>query len=380
MENFTFHNPTKIIFGKGTISGIGPEMKRAGFSRILLLAGSGSIKKNGVYEQALISLNSSNIEITESWGVRANPTLSHAEKSIDLARKNNIEAVLAIGGGSVIDEAKSIAAGFYIDNLWDAFEKKASIEKALPIYTILTLSGTGSEMDSFAVLSNEEEQKKWNIGSPLLYPKTSIIDPSAQMSLPWEQTVFGAIDAMSHIMEFYFLGKHQESTIALDESLMHTIINCVDNLQKDHKDYNLRANLAWSATMALNGITSLGLGGGDWASHRIEHGISALHPDVAHGAGLAIIFPAWIKYMFKNNPNQFHRWSKNIWNGFTVEDGIINMKKKFMNWGAPTKLRDIGIHNSEFEEIADNALRFGDVGFMKKFDKDDIIKILQIAF
>ncbi len=380
MDNFVFYNPTKLIFGKNTIREIGKEIASNGIKKILLLAGSGSIKTNGVYDSAVASLKSAGIEWIEVWGVRANPTLSHALSAIQTVRDNNLEAVLALGGGSVIDESKSIAAGFYLDNLWSAFEKKVPVLKALPVFTVLTLSGTCSEMDSFAVLSNEEEKKKWNIGANCLYPKVSIIDPSVQMSLPWHQTVNGGIDAMSHIMEFYFMGNGDEVTLSLDEALMKTIIDSINALQKDPDDYNARANLAWTATLGLNGISGVALKGGDWGSHRIEHGISALHPEVAHGAGLAVVFPAWIKYVSNENPVLFSRWAKNIWNADSVDEALNNMKKQFFNWNAPISLRNLGIREDEIFDITENAIRIGSIGVLKNFNFDDIVNILKIAF
>ncbi len=317
MENFTFYNPTKLIFGKNTIPKMGRELKKSGINKVLLLAGSGSIKSNGTYESAIQSLKNSGIEWSELWGVRANPLLSHAIEGISIVKDKNVNAILAVGGGSVIDEAKSIAAGYYLDNLWTAFEDKISIDKALPVYTILTLSGTCSEMDPYAVLTNDENLKKWNISGDALYPKVSIIDPEVQMSLPWHQTVNGAIDAMSHIMEFYFMGKDEEATLSVDEALMKTIIQSVDKLQEEPCNYSARANLAWAATLGLNGISGVALHGGDWASHQIEHGISALHPEIAHGAGLAVVFPAWIYYMNRYNTDIFKRWAKNVWNSVT---------------------------------------------------------------
>lgn len=380
MENFVFYNPTKIIFGKNTISTMGREIQKSGLKRILLLAGSGSIKKNGVYKEVIDSLNKFGIEFEEIWGVRPNPILSHALEAIEIVRTKNIDAVLAVGGGSVIDEAKAVAAGFYLDNLWAAYEWKVPIERALPIFTVLTLSGTCSEMDSYAVLTNESEMKKWNIGSPYIFPKVSIIDPSVQMSLPWHQTVNGAIDAMSHVMENYFLGTNQEVTLALDESLLRTIIKNLDALQIDNFDYNNRASLAWSATMGLNGNTVVGLGGGDWGSHRIEHGISALFPEIAHGAGLAVVFPAWIKYLSGFFPGHFNRWASEVWSAATVEEAVIKMKQKYSSWKAPVTLRELGIKEEDIERITDNSMRIGQIGVLKNLSRDEIIEILKLAY
>ncbi|MCX7880048.1 MAG: iron-containing alcohol dehydrogenase [Ignavibacteria bacterium] len=383
MQNFVFYNPTKLIFGKGTILRIGNEIKSLGISRILLLAGRKSIKQNDVYNQVVQSLEENKIFWVEHWGVRPNPVLSHTTKGVELIRENNLEGILAVGGGSVIDEAKCIAIGTFAPNLWDVFEKKTKITSALPIFSVLTLSGTCSEMDPYAVLTNEEENKKWSIGSPLLYPKVSIVDPSVQISLPWEQTVFGAIDALSHIMEFYFQSKGEEPTTSIDEALIHSIMNSVDRLLVAPEDYSARSTLAWSATLALNGISGAGLYGGDWACHSIEHSISAIHPEIAHGAGLAVVFPAWIKYVHSINESQFLRWAKKIFNANNVQDGIDALKRKYKSWGAPISLRELNIAREEIPIIAENVWKFtqiSSIGSLKELSFDDVKRILELAF
>lgn len=383
MQNFVFYNPTKVIFGKGTIPKIGFEINKLGLKKVLLLAGSGSIKRNGVYEQVSKSLKENGIEWIEHWGVRPNPVLSHANEGIKIVRENKLEGILAVGGGSVIDEAKSIAAGVFLDNLWDAFERKVKIEKALPIFTVLTISATCSEMDPYAVLTNEAENKKWNIEGASLFPKVSIIDPTIQYSLPWEQTVYGAIDALSHIMEFYFQGKDEEPTLSLDETLMLNIFKNVDKLKENSEDYSSRSALAWSAVLALNGFSGAGLYGGDWACHTIEHGISAFRPEVAHGAGLAVVFPAWIKYIHPLNEPQFLRWAKNIFGKNNVESAVQSLKEKYRSWGAPISLRELNISKNDIPRIVEIILQANSIrtiGNIKNLDFNDIYEILNIAY
>jgi alcohol dehydrogenase YqhD (iron-dependent ADH family) len=379
MNNFQFYNPTRIIFGRETIPTIGKEISRYNIKKVLLLAGSGSIKRNGVFASVTESLRKEGIAFVEKWGVHANPELTHAKETIELARKEGVEAIIALGGGSVIDEAKSVAVGFYLDDLWQAFKRMVPIEKALPIFTVLTISGTGSEMNQNAVLTNDKEQRKWAIYSPLIYPKFSIIDPSVQSTLPWHQTVNGAIDAMAHTLEFYTVGRNEEATLALDESLLQTIIKSVDALKKDESDYSARASIAWAATLALNGISGAGLNGGEWACHRIEHGISALKPEVAHGAGLAVVIPAWIRYVREKNPVLFLRWAKNIWQTDSVEEAIERMKAKQKSWGAPVTMTELGVAKSEIPAIAENALTVGNIGVLDNLGKDEIVKILESA-
>lgn len=379
MNDFIFHNPTKLIFGKNTIETIGNEISRAGFSKILLLYGGGSIKKNGVYQKVINSLRSNNIQFIEHPGVVPNPILSHANEGIKLCHENDLQAILAVGGGSVIDEAKSIAAGFYLDNLWDAFERKVEIKNALPIFTVLTISGTGSEMNPFAVLTNEVEKKKWNIGAPSLYPRATVIDPTVQMSLPWHQTVNGGIDAISHVLEYYFVSTDQEVSISISEALIRTIISSLDKLQNNQFDYSARANLAWAATLALNGITGASTLG-EWSAHRIEHGISALYPEIAHGAGLAIVFPAWINYTRDTNPLQYERFARNIWNCNNLDDALAAMKAKYKSWGAPISLRDINIAEDKIADIAHNASRLGIVGNLLPLTEKEMYEILKLAY
>lgn len=379
MENFEYFNPTKLIFGKGTIAKIGPSIRNHKCKKVLLLGGGGSIKENGVYDQTIGSLRASGIKWVEYWGVRPNPVLSTVEAAVKIAKQEKVDAILAVGGGSVVDSGKAVAAGAFMKDVWSAFTGQAVIKKALPLFVILTLSATGSEMNCFAVITKEEEKKKWAVGSPALFPFVSIIDPDIQTSLPWNQTVNGGLDALAHIMEFYFLGTEEETTIALDEALMRTVLQSVHGLQKDSSSYEHRANLAWSATMALNGVSGAQLMGGDWATHTIEHGVSALHPEVAHGTGLGILFPAWIQFMEPNNPAQFKRWAKEVWNADSLDKGIRQMKETLKKWGAPTSLSQRGIKEKELKAIAENVWLRAPLGRLKSLSKQDVNTILKLA-
>lgn len=379
MENFKFHNPTKVIFGKHTISQIGEELSHAGISRVLLLLGSGSVRKNGVYDEVISSLMQHEIEWIECWGVQPNPVLSHANEALEIVRNNDLHAVLAVGGGSVIDEAKAICAGVYSTSIWDIYEGKDKVQSALPLFTILTLSATGSEMNSYSVLTNETDKKKWAMGSQHLYPKVSIIDPRIQMTLPWRQTVNGGVDAISHVMENYFGGVDEESTLSINEALIKTVIKSVDALQINEQDYKGRANLAWAASLALSGLTSCSMRGGEWVVHRIEHGISALFPNVAHAEGLAVLFPAWIKYVNHLKPEIFRRWAENIWNVDTIEGGIETFLNKLKQWKAPVTLGELGVSKADIPAIAENSFLQGEVGKIKSVNYQDMVNILELA-
>ncbi len=379
MNNFSFHNPTQVLFGKDTIPQIGEELAKRGHKKVLLLAGGGSIKQNGVYEHTVKSLEAAGIARAECWGVQANPILSKVQEAIALCREEGVDAVLAVGGGSVLDSAKSVACGFYMNDVWAGFEKTEAITRALPLFTILTLSATGSEMNMFAVLTKPEEHKKWAIAHPSLYPVLSIVDPSVQTSLPWRQTVCGGVDSLSHIMEFYFIGKPGDTTVAVNTSVSRTIIRSVDELQRSPGDYEARANLAWGSTLALNGISGCGLNFGEWSTHMLEHAVSAHHPNVAHAEGLAVLFPAWIEYCQSANPETFAHWAEALWSSQSVEEGIAAFRDRLRQWEAPISLGDLGVKREEIPAIAETAMLTQPLGSLRPLSHQDVVNILEIA-
>ncbi|MCM0648530.1 iron-containing alcohol dehydrogenase [Clostridium swellfunianum] len=386
MENFKFYNPTKLIFGRDTVKNIGPEVKAAGIKKVLLLYGKGSIFKNGVYDNAANSLRENGVDFVELGGVKANPVLSKVYEAVEVIKKEGAEAIVALGGGSVIDTSKAVAAGYYYSgDIWDMFEGKGRVEKALPIYTILTLSATGSEMNSGAVITKEEEKKKWSFGSPYTFPKVSIIDPTIQFSLPNNQTVNGAVDAMSHTFELYFDGtKNSDMQDELSEGIIRTVMKHVQILLENPSDYASRSELAWCSTLALNGVNGIGRNGGDWASHGIEHSLSAFY-DIAHGSGLAIIFPAWMKYVYKEDLDKFGRFAEKIFNitlGTPEEKAlkaIEDLRDFYKKIGAPISLKDIGVKAEDLEKLADNAAMSAPMGTLKKLQREDIFEIYKIA-
>ncbi len=386
MKNFVFYNPTRIIFGQDTIPKIAEEIKRFGLSRPMILYGKGSIFRNGVYDQVISSLKRKNIEFVTFGGVKPNPTLSKVKEAIEFARNNKIDSIIAVGGGSVIDSAKAISAGYYYSNdVWDFFVKKAKVSNALPIFTVLTISATGSEMNSGAVITNDEETKKWAFGSPLLFPKTSIIDPKVQFSLPWSQTANGVIDAIAHVFELYFNGT--ENTDIQDEiaqGIIRTLIKHSKILMNDPTNYESRAQVAWSATLALNGLNAAGRGFGDWSSHMIEHSLSAFY-DIAHGEGLGIIMPAWMKYVYNNDIKKFARFSIKVFNNSGDNDEELALKgiEDFVNFikllNKPVSLKEVNIEDDEIEKIAKNASELAPMGSIKRLEYLDIVEILKIA-
>lgn len=386
MLNFTLYNPTKLVFGESTIEAIGEHLVKSGIRKVLIVYGKGSIMKNGVYDTVVESLENNNIDYIKLSGVKPNPVLSKVQEGIKLAKENEVDGVLAVGGGSVIDSSKAIAAGVcYEGDVWELFEGKGSVKKALPLFTILTLSATGSEMNSGGVVTNEDEGKKWSFGSPLLYPKVSILDPSVQRSLPSNQTANGAIDAISHVFEAYYGGT--ESTDMLDElseGIIRTVITHTRELLKDSNNYKSRSELAFAATLALNGLNGVGRKG-DWASHSIEHSLSVLN-DIAHGSGLAIIMPAWMKYVYKEDVKKFAKFACHV---FTINEGsdeekalkgIEALRDFYKEIGAPITLKEVGVKREELDFIADNAAILAPLGTLKPLKRDDIYNILEIAF
>lgn len=386
MFNFTLFNPTKLLFGQGTIETIGTHLQEAGIKHILMVYGKDSIKRNGIYDKVINSLNACHIQYTELSGVKPNPVLSKVQEGIDLTKSFPIDAVLAVGGGSVLDSSKAIAVGaLYDGNVWDFFEKKLSITQALPIYAVLTLSATGSEMNKNAVVTNEEEGKKWDIGSIHTHPTLSILDPSVQATLPTIQTVNGAIDAISHVFEAYYGGtNHTDMLDSLSEGIIKTILKHTPILLEDPTNYDSRSELALAATLALNGLNGMGRKG-DWSSHGIEHSLSVFN-DIAHGSGLAIIMPAWMKYVYKYDIAKFAKGAENIFgitSGTDEEKALAGIEKLthfYRSLGAPTTLKEVGVQRSDLDTIADNAALSTPMGSLVKLEREDIYKILEIAF
>ncbi len=388
MNNFIFHNPTKIIFGKETIETVGEELKKYKTKKILLCYGKSSIFKNNVYNKVIASLTASGIDWVEMGGIKANPVLSKVMEGIKIAKEEKVDGILAVGGGSVIDSAKVIARGYYYaGNVWDLFEKKAVSEEALPVFSVLTISATGSEMNANAVLTNETENKKWPMPTNVNgYPKFSIIDPAVQISLPKSQMANGAADTLAHVFEWYFDGSGNNDLVdEFAEGIIRTMMKHSRILAKEPDNYKSRAQFAWCATNALNMLLQPGSKGGDWATHMIEHSVSAFY-DIAHGAGLAILFPAWMKYVYKNDAEKFSRFADKI---FGITEGTIDgkidkivyqLKEYFKEIGAPVSLSEVGVKESDLMPMAENATLRGNLGKLMQLDKNDVFEIYKLAF
>jgi hypothetical protein len=383
MQNFVFHNPTKILFGKGTIPAIGPETVAFG-TKVLLVYGAGSIKRNGVYQQVTDSLLKAGAEIVEHPGVRSNPVLSHVQEGITLAKAKKCQVICAVGGGSVIDEAKAICAGAAVNyDVWKFFTGKKSVTCPLPLTTILTLAASGSEMNSGMVITNEETRQKFGFANKKLYPKTSILDPEATFSVPADYTAYGAVDAIAHVLEFYFTTQ-DPATPVQDRLMEGLIINAMESCNRvlaDLYDYQGRADLMWTATLALNGLTAAGLGKVGFPMHLIEHSLSALY-NVPHGAGLSAIIPGWMRHQCQATPQRFAQFAERIFDlrsGNTEEraqQGIEALKQWFEKVRSPTSLAALKIPEQDIPKIAENAVALASVWRMPDYDCGRIQTIL----
>jgi len=381
MENFEFFNPTRIIFGKGTENKIGEILKRNKIKKVLFVYGKESIKKIGLYDRVVKALKENNIEFIEHSGVKPNPVLSHTKEGIEKAKAEKVNAILAVGGGSVIDEGKTIAVGASSKkDVWVYFKREDEIKSALPVYTILTLSATGTEMNGFAVITKEETQEKLSISSEHIFPKVSILNPELTFTVSAQYQAYAAVDAIAHVIEYYFSGTYCPNLQnRIIEGLIKTIMETTEKILEEPKNYNARAEFMWSATLALNGLTRLGIKGGSFPNHMIAHALGALY-DLPHGVCLSIVIPAWMKWYKERNINQFERFAKEIFNSKTADEGILELKNWFKKIGAPVSLKDVGINESEISKIVDNAYNIAKVWQMKDlYNKQVLTEIIKYA-
>jgi hypothetical protein len=356
MHDFTYYNPTKIEFGKEKENEIGKYISEFSIKKILLVYGTGSIKASGLYQRIVDSLNKYNIAFEELAGVVSNPLLSKVNEGIKIAKNSDIEAVLGVGGGSVADSAKAIAAGAkYNGDVWDFFINKSQITQALPVFTVMTLSATASEMNGNSVVMNDATQQKYSISSVLLNPKVSVINPQLMATVSREYLAYSAVDVIAHSIEVYFTATdHPKFNSRIVEAIVKSIIQTTEVLLDNPDNYDARAEFAWVAIQALNGLTPAGTAGGNFPNHMIEHSLSALY-NIAHGAGLAIVIPAWMKWYKEKNKAQFERFASKVFNANSADEGIAKLEAWFKKIGAPTTLKDANIPKSATKKLAQNA-------------------------
>ena len=381
MNDFSYYNPTRIEFGRDKENTIGELLVHDGIKRVLLIYGTGSIKKSGLYQRVIASLEKAGIEYVEFGGIISNPLLSAVYDAITLTKSNSIDAVLGVGGGSVIDSCKAIAAGAVVEtDVWDFYINKSVVQKALPVYTIVTLAAAASEMNGNSVITNEATKQKYSIGSVLLNPKISIVNPELMMSVTKEYLAYSAVDIIAHSIEVYFTATdHPHFQSRLVESIIKTVIETTEILIKDPTNYDARAEFAWVSSQALNGLTSSGTGGGNFPNHMIEHALSALF-NIAHGAGLAIVIPAWMKWYKNKNLAQFERFAKEVFGKETADEGIIALQQWFDSIGAPVSLIKGNIPREAIPDIAQNANSLGKLwGMENVYTVKNIEEILKNA-
>ncbi|MDD7333343.1 MAG: iron-containing alcohol dehydrogenase [Lachnospiraceae bacterium] len=385
MNNFNFCVPTDIRFGRDQIECLPEELKKYG-KRVLLVYGGGSIKRTGLYEKVQTLLKE--FEIYELSGIEPNPKLSSVRKGVELCKEHKIDVVLAVGGGSCIDASKHIACGaFYEGDPWDLVLDRSKVTGALPIAVVLTICATGSEMNSGAVISNEETNEKLEINTPLLYPALSICDPTYLYTLPAKQTAAGTVDIMSHVFEQYF--QPNDGAYLTDrqaEAVLKTCIHYGPIALKEPENYEARSNLMWSSTVGLNHLLTVGKGGA-WSVHPMEHELSAFY-DITHGVGLAILTPAWMRYVLSDETvARFAMYARNVWDIEETDPyraaqlAIDKTEEFFSSLGMPSTLQEVGIDHSRFAEMAEEAVRTSGIASRSyvHLAKEDIVKIFEMC-
>lgn len=384
MNNFTYFVPTKVHFGKGQIQHL-TELKESG-NKVLLVYGGGSIKKNGLYDTAMQLLHGSGLTVYELAGVEPNPRIETVRKGAALCRAEGIDMVLAIGGGSTIDCAKAVAAAAKYDgDAWDLVLNGSLIKAALPVYAVLTLSATGSEMDKFAVISDMGKNEKWGTASDLLKPKMSILDPAYTCTVSPRQTAAGTADIMSHTLENYFTkveGAYLQANLC--ESILRTLIK-YGPIALEHPDnYEARANLMWASSLAINGLLSCGAEV-EWCVHPLEHELSAFY-DITHGEGLAILTPFWMEFALnEETAPKFAAYGRNVWGLDKAQDDMSAAREAiactrdfFRRMNLPATLGEVGIDDTHFEAMAEKIKVRCSKGYAP-LTKADIISIYRAA-
>lgn len=387
MNNFIYNIPTKVYFGENQLQkNLGQEIKKYG-EKVLLVYGGGTIKKIGLYQDIIQELQDFNIEVYEFSGIEPNPRHTSINKAASICKEKDIDVILGVGGGSVIDSCKIIAAGRYYDgDIWDFVAKKAEIQKALPIITILTLAATGSEMNTTSVISNIETNEKKSVKSPLTLPKVSFLDPTITYSVNKYQTACGSCDILSHILETYFSrnnGLYMLDTVM--EGLMKTVIKYSKIAYNQPKNYEARANLMWASSWAINGFARMDRQPNIWSCHLLEHQLSAFY-DITHGLGLAILTPRYLRYMLNENTvDRYYQFGVNVWN---IDPNLPKMevaktsiecleKLLYKDLELTNNLSDLNIDNKHFEEMAKRICSNGIVEGFMDMDKEDIMEIFK---
>ncbi|MBE2888899.1 iron-containing alcohol dehydrogenase [Geobacter anodireducens] len=381
MQDFTFYNPTRIEFGKGKETNIGKYVNDFGVGSVLVLYGSERIKKEGLFGRVTASLEAQGIYFETVGGVISNPVISLVRDAVKVVKDKQLQGIVAVGGGSVADSAKAIAAGAKYDgDVWDFFIGKALVTDAVPVFTIMTLAATGSEMNPYGVVTNAETQQKYSLGGPSLYPKVSVINPELMATVTPDYLAYSAVDIFAHCLDLYFTAKvFPEFTAALIENILETVIRTTDVLMNNPDDYNARGEFAWASTMALNGNTFVGVEGNSFDTHMIEHAMGGLY-NVPHGAGLAVVLPAWMKSIKDEMPERFERFAEKVFGESNADAGIEKLTEWFSAIGAPVTFAQAGLSADAVDPIAENAFGIAKLwGMDQLYPKKRIAEILNLA-
>lgn len=389
MNNFTFYSPIEFVFGKGTEMQTGELVRKYGASKVLIVYGGGSVVRSGLLERVRQTLAQTGIPCLELGGVQPNPIDTKVYEGIDLCRREGVDFVLAVGGGSVIDTAKAIAAGVpYEGDFWDFYIQKATVSSALKVAVVLTIPAAGSEGSGNSVITKVSTLQKMSLRAPeLLRPRFSIMNPELTFTLPPYQTAAGIVDMMAHIMERYFTNTADtEIADRLCEGTLKAIITEAPRVMADPKDYGARANIMWSGMIAHNGTCGVG-NEEDWASHFMEHEISALY-DVTHGAGLAVIFPAWLTWMASHHVEKVAQYAARVWDVPVSEDlkamaleGVARLKSFFTSIGMPVNFAQLGVEHPDIELLVEHlhANKGEQVGCYVRLGRKETREIYELA-
>ncbi len=351
MYNFTFCSPTEFVFGRDTQQQTGELLTKYGARRVLMVSGGGSARRSGLLPLIESLMIQEGIEWVELSGIHPNPTDDRVYEGIDLMRRNNLDFILAVGGGSVIDTAKAIALGVpYQGDFWDFYAGHAGPRSAMPVGVVLTLPGSGSEGSGNSVITRIEGRRKISVRFPdLLRPRFSVMNPDLTLTLPWYQTACGVVDMVAHVMERYFSNTREcDVTDGFAEAVMKAVMNNARKLMADPENYEARANIMWAGNLAHNGLCGVGKEE-DWASHRLEHEISALYPNVAHGAGLAVVIPAWMLFVGSRNPHKMLSFATNVMGvkpgdkaqQQVIYEGVSRLRDFYTDLGLQTRLTEL---------------------------------------
>lgn len=399
MNDFTFYSPTEFVFGRGMTDRVGEKLSEKGYQRVLLVYGKGSVIRSGTLDRVKKSLDAQGIAYAELAGVRPNPEVNQVREGIDIARAFDTDCLLAVGGGSTIDCAKAISIGVpYDGDVWDFFSGKATATTCLPVCCVLTIPAAGSEGSNSCVISNDEINEKNGLGNELFRPVISIMDPELTFTLPQYQTAAGVTDMIAHICERYFSGAPAVPvTDNIATGLIRAIMQAAQIVKDDPSNFDARANIMWAGTLAHNDLAGCGRakGGrvGGWESHALEHALSAVNPKVAHGAGLAVIMPAWMRYVWREDQSRFASFAHEVFGIDPKDDSdaaieevaltaIDRLQDFFKSLGMPSTLGELGFTEAEVDKLVEIviAAKGNPFGVFKPLSAEDAKAIYLSAF